>query len=265
MRKCWRSSASSSPGGGGLFGCRDKQDDGTGERVPVGSSGRYDSGLDRPPAEAGSAQSSEKLPPPAFQFVDMTAFSGMTAVNHSGKLGVKEYLLEAVGVGPACLDYDRDGLMDFYVPDGDVFANYDLVKEPDPANPSVFRPVLKPKAVRVETYRDHLWHNLGNGKFEDVTEKAGVGDERWSFGALAWDYDADGWTDLFVCNFGKNRLYHNNGNGTFTDVAEAVGLAGDETRWNTCASCGDYDGDGRLDLFVASLRRPRDRGRASAR
>src|SRR5439155_23132831 len=56
--------------------------------------------------------------------------------------------------------------------------------------------------------------------------------------------------DLFVSNFGKNRLYHNNRNGTFTDVAEQVGLAGEEWSWSTCATCGDYDGDGRLDLYV---------------
>ncbi len=64
------------------------------------------------------------------------------------------------------------------------------------------------------------------------------------------DYDNDGWPDIYVSNYGKNRLYHNNHDGTFTDVAEAffgVIVGG----WSTGATFGDYDGDGRLDLFVA--------------
>ncbi len=74
--------------------------------------------------------------------------------------------------------------------------------------------------------------------------------DRWGFGVAIADYDNDGWPDIFVSNLGKNRLYHNNHDGTFTDVAEkaacllwATGLPG--------ATWGDYDGDGRLDLFVA--------------
>src|SRR5208282_828963 len=63
------------------------------------------------------------------------------------------------------------------------------------------------------------------------------------------DYDNDGWPDLYVTNYGKNRLYHNNHDGTFTDVAEQAGVA--LGTWSTGATFGDYDGDGRLDLFVA--------------
>ena len=62
-------------------------------------------------------------------------------------------------------------------------------------------------------------------------------------------FDNDGWPDIYVTNFGKNRLYHNNHDGTFTDVAEKAGVA--LGTWSTGATFGDYDGDGRLDLFVA--------------
>jgi hypothetical protein len=93
-----------------------------------------------------------------------------------------------------------------------------------------------------------LFHNNHDGTFTDVTAKAGVGNDRWGFGVAVGDYDNDGWPDLYVTNFGKNRLYHNNHDGTFTDVADKAGVA--LGNWSTGATWGDYDGDGRLDLFV---------------
>jgi hypothetical protein len=232
-----------------LLGCGD---DGGSPAPKPPAAGVRDSGLNAPPAEYKSAAASaaEHRPPPAFQFEDVTTMSGLSGVNHSGRAGVKEYLPEAVGVGPAWLDYDHDGRMDLYVPDGDVFSNYILSREPDPSNPGRLRSVLHPKSPKPEVFHAHLWRNLGGGKFEDVAAEAGVQNDRWGFGATAFDYDGDGWTDLFVANFGKCRLYKNGGNGTFRDVAEEVGLAGDEASWSTCATCGDYDGDGRLDLYV---------------
>src|SRR5258708_19341024 len=70
-----------------------------------------------------------------------------------------------------------------------------------------------------------LFHNNHDGTFTDVTEKAGVANERWGFGAAVGDYDNDGWPDIYVANYGKNRLYRNNRDGTFTDVAEKAGVA----------------------------------------
>jgi hypothetical protein len=94
-----------------------------------------------------------------------------------------------------------------------------------------------------------LFHNNHDGTFTDVAAKAGVTNDRWGFGVTIGDFDNDGWPDIFVANYGKNRLYHNNHDGTFTDVAEKAGvtLGG----WSSGATWGDYDGDGRLDLFVA--------------
>jgi len=92
--------------------------------------------------------------------------------------------------------------------------------------------------------RAALYHNLGNWRFEDVTDRAGVANERWGMGVSIGDYDNDGWPDIYVSNYGVSRLYHNNGNGTFTDLAEKLGCA--RKGWSTGASFGDYDGDGRL-------------------
>jgi hypothetical protein len=101
----------------------------------------------------------------------------------------------------------------------------------------------KEKAPRAALYR-----NLGSWKFEDVTEKARVANERWGFGVAVGDYDNDGRADMYVSNFGVSRLYHNNGDGTFTDVAVKLGVA--RKGWSTGPTWGDYDADGRLDLFV---------------
>ena len=75
--------------------------------------------------------------------------------------------------------------------------------------------------------------------------------DRWGFGVAVGDFDNDGWPDLYVANYGKNRLYHNNHDGTFTDVAEKAGVT--LGNWSTGPSFGDYDGDGRLDHFRSGL------------
>jgi hypothetical protein len=161
-------------------------------------------------------------------FEDVTSQTPLSAFRYrSGNSTSKEYILEATGGGVAILDYDNDGRVDIYLLNGSTFA--------------ALRG--KEKAPRAALYR-----NLGNWKFEDVTNKAGVANERWGCGVAVGDYDNDGNPDLFVGNYGVSRLYRNNGNGTFTDVAEKVGVA--RKGWSTGASFGDYDRDGRLDLFV---------------
>ncbi len=202
--------------------------------------------LDNPYAKAG---------PTRIRFVDIGAAAGFDVVNHSGRPGVKEFLIEAVGPGAAWFDYDADGLVDVYVPDGDVFTNYDLAQIEDGASGRT-RTVLKAHAKRKDVYLDQLYRNNGDGTFTNVAAEAGIHEERWSFGCTAFDYDADGDTDLFVANFGPNVLWRNNGDGTFTDVAEEVGLQGPEWKWDTCAAVGDVDGDGRLDLYVGAYADP---------
>ena len=204
-----------------------------------------------PRPEAVEADRWKDAPATRIRFRDITATAGITATNHSGRAGLKEFLIEAVGPGAAWFDYDGDGLLDVYMPDGDVFSNYTLENVQDPATGRT-RPMLRPKEPRKEVFTDRLWRNNGDGTFTDVTKKAGIHEERWSFGATPFDYDADGDQDIFVSNFGLNTFWRNNGDGTFTDVAEALGLQGDPFSWSTCAAVGDVDGDGRLDLYVGT-------------
>ncbi len=164
-------------------------------------------------------------------FEDDTKKSGLGKFQHVSGTAEKNLILEAPGSGVAIFDYDNDGWPDIYLVNGSTFdALHGKEKPPCAA----------------------LFHNNHDGTFTDVTEKAGVANERWGFGVAVGDFDNDGWPDLYVTNFGKNRLYHNNHDGTFTDVAEKAGVevSGTQPVWSTGATFGDYDGDGKLDLYV---------------
>src|SRR5688500_3492321 len=160
-------------------------------------------------------------------FEDLTAKTALANFKHVSGGANKDYIFETPSSGVAIFDYDGDGRPDVYLLNGSTVA---AIRGKD-------------KAPRAALYR-----NLGNWKFEDVTNKAGVANERWGFGVAVGDYDNDGRPDMYVSNFGVSRLYHNNGDGTFTDVAEKLGVA--RKGWSTGPTWGDYDGDGRLDLFV---------------
>jgi len=160
-------------------------------------------------------------------FKDIARQAGLTSWKHVMGTPEKKFIIEANGSGVCLLDYDNDGWLDIYLVNG---STYDAESGK----------TASPKAA--------LFHNNHNGTFTDVTDKAGVANGRWGFGCAVADYDNDGWPDIYVTNFGKNRLYHNNHDGTFTDVAEKAGVA--LGNWSTGATWGDYDGDGRLDLFV---------------
>jgi enediyne biosynthesis protein E4 len=160
-------------------------------------------------------------------FEDIAEKAGLISWHHVMGTPQKKFIIETVGSGVGLLDYDNDGWLDIYLVNG---STYDA--EDGKATP--------PHAA--------LFHNNHDGTFTDVAAKAGVTNDRWGFGVAIGDYDNDGWPDIYVSNFGKNRLYHNNHDGTFTDVAEKAGVG--LGNWSTGATFGDYDGDGRLDLFV---------------
>jgi len=163
--------------------------------------------------------------PVVFQNIEKQA--GLTSWHHVEGTPEKQYIPETLGSGVALLDYDNDGWLDIYLVNS---LTYDGLTGKD-----------KPTHAA-------LFHNNHDGTFTDVAEKAGVTNDRWGVGVAVGDYNNDGWPDLYVTNFGKNRLYRNNHDGTFTDVAEKAGVA--LGTWSTGATFGDYDGDGRLDLFV---------------
>ena len=170
------------------------------------------------------------------QFLDVHESAGIHFQYEAGSLG-KKWLLETLGGGVAVLDYDGDEWPDLYFSQGCQIAE-------DGSG------VIKAQTSGLATPRDKLFRNLGDNRFQEVTVEAGLGDENYSQGCTAGDFDQDGDADLIVLNYGQNILYRNNGDGTFTDVTIAAGIAGDF--WHTSAAFSDVDLDGDLDLFVST-------------
>ena len=201
-----------------------KQEPPANAQLPMATAGVHKPVLDsenRPITAGGTVEDGPIV------FVDTAENAGLTAWKHVMGTPQRKFILETVGSGVALLDYDNDGWLDIYLVNGATYRSL-LGKETPP--------------------HAALFHNNHDGTFTDVTEKAGVGNDRWGFGVAVGDFDNDGWPDLYVTNFGKNRLYRNNRDGTFTDVAEKAGVT--LGNWSTGATFGDYDGDGHLDLFV---------------
>jgi enediyne biosynthesis protein E4 len=179
-------------------------------------------------AMMAAAQSDQTVP---FSFRRLGPEAGLTGLTTFGGKTTNRYLLETTGCGVAMLDYDNDGRTDLFFVNGTTLEGFPKGQEPRP----------------------HLYRNLGAGRFEDVTEVAGLRNQwGWGQGACAGDYDNDGNVDLFVTYYGKNRLFHNDGHGHFDDVTEKAGVGNAKRRWGTGCAFLDYDRDGKLDLFVAN-------------
>ncbi len=156
---------------------------------------------------------------------DVARESGLEFVHDRGATGGK-YNPETMGSGIAWLDYDGDGWLDAYVVQSGPFP-------PDGSAAAANR----------------LFRNLGDGRFQDVTQSSGSGDRGYGQGVVAADVDGDGFTDLYLANYGADRLLKNRGDGTFEDVTEDSGLG--TGGWSSSAALADVDRDGDLDLYLA--------------
>ena len=164
--------------------------------------------------------------PDAAVFEKIPALKSGISWRHVNGRSPEYYLPETTGAGCAFLDYDNDGWMDIYLVNSGKCDFYD----PQPP------------------LRNALYRNNRDGTFTDVTEKAGVAAGGYGMGVAVGDYNADGFPDLYVTQYGSSILYRNNGDGTFTDVTEKAGVAA--PGWSSSAVWFDYDNDGKLDLFV---------------
>jgi hypothetical protein len=170
-------------------------------------------------------------------FVDVAREAGLAHASVYGGLERKRFITETNGCGVAFLDADADGWLDALVLSGtrlEEGARRDATWPPGEA-PST-----------------RLYRNTRDGRFEDVTARAGLERVGWASSVCAGDYDNDGRLDLFLTYYGRNVLYRGLGGARFEDVTQRAGLATAGTRWGSGCSFLDYDRDGRLDLFVAN-------------
>lgn len=173
------------------------------------------------------------------KFRDVTSQSGIRNANF--------------GTSAAWVDYDRDGKADLFVANyvnwtqkGDLWCSLD----------GSTKSYCTPESYKGQTSK--LYHNLGNGRFEDVTDKAGLGDKTSkSLGVAIIDFNNDGWPDLFISNDTQpNKLYRNNRNGAFTEEAVAAGVAFGEdgvARGAMGVDCADYDRSGRPHMLIGNF------------
>jgi hypothetical protein len=179
-----------------------------------------------------SSESSSSLPP--IEFEDVIGRSGIDFVLHNSSTP-RRYSIETMIGGVAAFDYNNDGLLDLFFPNG---ASIPSLEKNDPK------------------FYNRLYRNNGNGTFTDVTAGAGVQGRGYCMGVAAGDYNNDGNADLYICGVNYNQLLRNNGDGTFTDVTIKAGVTGVHAKhgktWSVAAGWLDYNNDGLLDLFVTN-------------
>lgn len=159
------------------------------------------------------------------EWVDISTESGLDFEQYDGRSG-RHFYIETTGSGCGFFDFDDDGDLDVYLMTG----------------------APTPGSAPVETPRNVLFENR-DGRFVDVTERAGVGDTGFSMGMCVGDVDGDGLLDMMVANYGPDRLYRNLGGGKFEEIADRAGV--NESRWSSNCVFGDIDSDGDLDLYVS--------------
>ena len=200
-----------------------------------------------------------------FDDVYVTCLGGNHLFKNNGN-GTFSDVTKAAGVsdgrwstGAAFVDYDHDGYLDLFVAN---YVEYDLNHLPEFGKDKTCQ--YKGIAVQcgprgLRGSGDSLFHNNGNGTFTDVSKKAGVSDPNGYFGmgVICSDFDDDGLIDIFVADDSTpNLLYHNNGDGTFKEIGFVSGTALSENgaeQGSMGVTVGDYDHDGRFDIFVTNF------------
>ncbi len=180
-----------------------------------------------------------KADPPAtecpIQFQEVADQSGITFEHRDGSSG-RHFTPETMSAGVATFDYDGDGLIDIYFPNGAALLGITYDEPP----------------------RHALYQNLGDWRFQDVSAQAGIDCTAFGLGITIGDYDNDGFPDIYLNNFGPNTLYRNNGDGTFSDVTGLAAVPGTtksgdlEKKVGAGACFLDTTGSGRLDLFAGN-------------
>lgn len=165
---------------------------------------------------------------PRIRFQNVASAAGIPFVLENSATPEKQ-IIETMPGGVAAFDFDDDGRVDLFFTNGAAVSS------------------LKKSESR---FKNRLYRNLGNMRFQDVTDQAGLAGSGYSMGAAAGDFDNDGHPDLFVAGVRSNRLYRNLGNGRFEDVTARSAIRSD--LWSVAAGWFDYDKDGLLDLFVVN-------------
>ena len=184
-------------------------------------------GVASPNAQPVKALDASGLPWEA-KFVDVARNAGLDLEFTYGGREAKSYIIESNGAGAAFLDYDDDSRLDIFLVNGSTLQGF-----PEGQAPT-----------------NRLYRNIGEGRFEDMTESSGLGRFGWGSAVCAGDYDNDGNLDLFVAYWGDDALYRNDGDGTFTESAGKAGVSGGSNQWSSGCTFVDYDRDGLLDLLV---------------
>jgi enediyne biosynthesis protein E4 len=175
---------------------------------------------------ANSSETADNPEAETIRFRDVSESTHITFVHASGRSPDKDYPT-LFGSGVAMLDYDGDGWLDLY------FASNRAL------------PLDLPSGAQ----GNRLYRNRGDGTFLDQTEAAGVAFHGSTNGLAVGDFDANGWPDLYLANFGRNVLFLNNGDGTFTNAT--AGSGAELGQWSSGAAPLDFDGDGHLDLYIS--------------